>query len=611
MIQPIPHPDPLPEGEGERALRTRGLASAGILIVYLALAVLVFGSVWRSPGTRAIGVGTDPVFFIWYFRWVPFALVHGLNPLLTDYLDFPVGVNLTWNGLSSLPALVLSPVTLTAGGIVAYNLMVTLALALSSWTAFLAIRRYVPSTIGAFFGALLYGFSPAMMARSLGHPQIAMAFIPPLLLLAVDQMVVRQRWHFAWSGLLLGLLGAAQLYSSEELLATEVIVAAAGLALLVTSYRGAIRSHLGYAVRAAGVAAAVFVAIAAPWLIVQFFGPQRIAGGVLQPSGTFVTDLVNFVLPTSQQALAPGPAVYLTERATGNLSEWEGYVGLPLLGLLIFSAIRYRAELMIRLSAVLALLLAILSLGVTLHVAGVVTPIPVAVLVFALRGLRGWVSSKALVWTFLILWTGLAVVPVLRNVLPARLMLFVFLFAGILLAAFLREALGRTDLRRKGLALAIAGLSLLLLVPRLPFPSTELSTPTFFRTSIEAGYVPARSVALVAPYSYGGHADAMLWQAQSGFAFKMPEGYAMIPGPRASPPDSLLGAEMAAVERTGLGTLDQASIDQMRRDLQGWRVQTVIVGPMSHRDDMVRLLMTLLGRDAQSVAGVELWQDVQ
>ena len=618
MIQPREFDSPaegLAEESGSRshawAWVRPSLIAASALTVYLGLAIVVFGSSWRSLATQAVGHDTDPVFSIWFLRWVPFALVHGLNPLVTQYLDYPSGVNLTWNGLFPLPALLLSPATLTAGAAVAYNLMATLAVALSAWTAFLAIRRYVPAAIAALFGGLLYGFSPAMMAQSLGHPQIAIAVIPPLLLIALDRTFVRQRGHPIVNGAILGGLAAAQLYIGEELLAAEAVVAAMGLVLLAASHRDAIRSRMGAGLRAAAAGGVVFIALAAPSLLVQFFGPQRVNGAVLEPITTFVTDLSNFVLPTSLQAFAPAPAVSISERATGNLAEWDGYIGLPLLGLLIFTAIRYRHDLMLRLSAVLGLLLSMLSLGVTLHVAGMVTPIPVAVLALGLRGLRGWFPVKALVWSFLAVWAGLAVVPILHNLLPARLMLFVFLFAGFLLAAFLRDVSGWPNQRRRALGLSVAGLALLLLLPRLPFPSTELSTPPFFSRGIAAIDLPPGSVALIAPYSRGGHTDAMLWQAASGFAFTMPEGYALVPGPRASPPDSLLGAEMAAIEVSGLGPLDPSSLGQMRRDLQDWRVQSIVVGPMPHRADMVRLFVTLLGREPQNVAGVQLWQGVQ
>ena len=39
----------------------------------------------------------------WFLAWTPFALLHGHNPFFTNYIDFPVGVNLAAN--TSVPLL--------------------------------------------------------------------------------------------------------------------------------------------------------------------------------------------------------------------------------------------------------------------------------------------------------------------------------------------------------------------------------------------------------------------------------------------------------------------------------------------------------------------------
>jgi hypothetical protein len=93
-------------------------------------------------------------------------------------------------------------------------------------------------------------------------------------------------------------------------------------------------------------------------------------------------------------------------------------------------------------------------------------------------------------------------------------------------------------------------------------------------------------------------------------AFKMPEGYALIPGPRANPPNSVLGSEMVAIEHGAAPDLNPQSLDRMRADLRAWAVTTVVVGPMPHRVAMVALFTELLGRVPATQGGVELWTGV-
>ena len=79
------------------------------LALYSVLAAVVFLSTWVDPGVRWIGSPKDPQLFIWYLGWIPHQLSHGLNPLYTNYLSYPPGVNLMWNTSMIFPALVLWP----------------------------------------------------------------------------------------------------------------------------------------------------------------------------------------------------------------------------------------------------------------------------------------------------------------------------------------------------------------------------------------------------------------------------------------------------------------------------------------------------------------------
>ena len=325
----------------------------------------------------------------------------------------------------------------------------------------------------------------------------------------------------------------------------------------------------------------------------SFLGPQRVSG-TLQPLNVYASDLLNFVLPTRMQAFAPAPALQVTDQLTGNLSEWNAYLGIPLIVLLIVAVVRaWGRSMVIRLCALAGLSVAILSMGITVHVGGTMSALPVPMLALALPRVRHGVPGRTMLFAITAGWAALALLPVVRNILPNRLMLYVFLFAAIVLAAFVAEVARAAPRLRLPGALAVA-LALIPLAPILPFPVSEMRTPAYF----------------TAGASRGGAADAMLWQAQAGMRFRMPEGYAFVPGPSLSPPPTVLGERMIEIEEGTGAAVDPAQRQAMLADLARWRVETVIVGPMPHQPQMVAFFADLLQRVPVERDGVYLFEGV-
>src|ERR1700693_3651667 len=212
-----------------------------------------------------------------------------------------------------LPATVLAPITQLAGFVLSYNVMMTAGVALSAWTAYLLIRRYVNSQVAAGVGAALYGFSPYMTAHSLGHSQLTLAFLPPILLLLLDELVRVQRRSPYVAGLLLGVNAAAQLLTGEELLAVSAMAGFLLVCLAAALYPDQVRPHLRHAVIGLLSAAVVSVVLVAVPLGFQFFGPQHIAGAAHTPD-VYVNDALSFFVPTRLILLAPASAIALSDK---------------------------------------------------------------------------------------------------------------------------------------------------------------------------------------------------------------------------------------------------------------------------------------------------------
>src|SRR5947207_4583970 len=143
---PLPEPD---DGRRVPSAIRRGLVFAGVGLLYLAIAIGFFATIWFTPGgpsSTALGVGGDPQLAIWFLRWQEFALAHGHNLLFTTYLDAPQGVNLMC--ITSVPFLGvgIAPLTATLGGVFAYNVAETLVLATSALDALVMIRCNVQAT---------------------------------------------------------------------------------------------------------------------------------------------------------------------------------------------------------------------------------------------------------------------------------------------------------------------------------------------------------------------------------------------------------------------------------------------------------------------------------
>jgi hypothetical protein len=593
------------------SLGRRGSAVAA-LATYAVLAVAMFSSTWIHPTNWWVGVSGDAQQFMWFLGWPPFAITHGLNPIFSNYGDYPGGVNLMWNASLLLPGVVLAPLTQLGGFVLAYNFLMTMAVALSAWTAYLLIRRYVSSQIAAGVGGLLYGFSPFMTAQSLAHPYMTVALMPPIILLLLDEIVRVQRRRPLVSGLLLGLAGAAQLFIGEEVLAITAVVALLLLCLAAGLCPDQVASHFKHALLGLACAAVVFAVLAAVPVGFQFFGPQHLLGTV-QPANEYVSDTLSFVVPSKNFLVAPASAVAISGKFTGNMVEDNSYVGVLLALLLAFIVVRYWRRLDVRLAALGAVLIAILSMGVTIHIAGRVSPFPVFTLGLVFPLLQRYLPGRLMLYLTFAGWLALSRLSILGNILPTRMMLYFYLLAGLLIAVWLDDMRAWQPRHRRLGWLALAA-SLVLLVPALPYPSTPETVPAFFAGGA-VSRIPAGSVALVIPFSARGETRAMIWQERAGMRFRMPEGYAFVPGAsprgaRVSPPLSSTQVETILIAVGRGQTLSDQTRLLIMSELKSWHVQTVVIGPMTNEQQEVDLFTSLFGRAPEAVDGVYVWWGV-
>jgi hypothetical protein len=466
------------------------------LLGYTAVSCALFA--WRllpHPGQELIGFAPegkqrDPEIFAWSFAWWPHAIGHWTNPFFTHEIYAPVGVNLTWT--TSVPALALafSPVTWLFGPDVSYNVAALLLPAVAAWTAFILCRYLTGSVWAALVGGYLFGFSSYVLGHEDGgHLNLTGVFLVPLVALAVVRYV---REEIGGAGLTwrLGVTLAVELLISTEVTVTLTVSIVLGV-LLGLALLPAVRARLLRALLAIGAGYLLAGILAAPFLV--YVAKGFVHTGFADPA-FFDGDLLNVVVPTHLTGIGGSALESVSRRFPGNDNERGLYLGLPLLLIVAVYAVRGRRAPEARYLVGGLVLALVLALGTSLHVEGhrlVALP-----------------------------WAAVVHRPVIDNVLPARFSLYLSLAAAVAAALWIGTTRGRL-VRRPVVLPLLAVASLVPAVWQVDFAGRP-ERWSFFTQGLYKLCVPRGETLAVFPFGRWG--DSMLWQAESGFWFRMAEG---------------------------------------------------------------------------------------
>ena len=515
------------ESEATAGLATpdgpKGLVLALCVATYIVLAVAVFwpASPWNNSrlpstpynvfGLNGYGYG-DPAQMTWYLAWAPYALRHGLSFFHTGFLDYPLGVNLANNTSVPLLGLLAAPLTVLLGPIAAFNILLRLAFASSATSMFFVLRNWCRWP-AAFVGGLAYGFGPYMVTQGETHLNLAFVPLPPLIVWCLYELLFVQKRRPVRMGVLLGLLAGAQALISLEILALLALVAAAGFVVLAVGSRGDLGGRFGNLLRAAVPALVSSSSWAAGTSRCLLIVPGHLVGTVAPVNGLQITQLHLFgpIVPTLNEALTLHRfSVASRGYGDGNFSDNSSYIGLPLLILLGYFAVKWRRDVRVVGLAFLALVALVLSFGPRLDINGHQTRIFLPEVV-------------------------LAHLPVFDNSVPARFSLVVWLFAIIAVtigadrlirSLWQRPASERTTTTGRIAAAILLLLAVAFIVPRVPFKTGAAKFPDGTEAALNG--IPPGSVVLTYPLATELDTEAMSWQAEDEMRFRIIGGYATV-----------------------------------------------------------------------------------
>ncbi len=474
----------------------RWVASVSALLIYLLISLAYFWwPIHNHFDTMAINSGiTDYGQNLWYLKWWPYAISHGLNPFITEKMWDAHGYNLTWQ--TSLPGLSLLalPITATAGVIVAYNSWVILSFTLTAWTTFILCHHLTRQVWASLVGGYLFGFSGYMLAQATGHIHLIVLFPLPIIIylaaLRYEGRISRNR-YLALAPLPLLLLF---LISVEEFaLITIFAYLALGLYMLNDANRRRQTLLLAIELSAALVITGLLLT---PYLYYMALGYSK---GEVHPLFAYSGDALGFVIPT-HIFLPFYKYFHAVPLACGNQAECDTYVGLPLALVMIVFAIKRWDKPFDRLLTLLALAGVAFTLGPVVFVAHVVTiPSPMK-FIFEL--------------------------PLIQKSLPARYALFVDLVGALMAALWLSQ-----NIRRQMAKIALGLALTLILIPNAQMGVffTPVNIPPFFSTTMYQRYIKPNDNVLILPLNFD--RTDMLWQQAANYSFNITSGYGGITPP--------------------------------------------------------------------------------
>jgi hypothetical protein len=592
-------------------------AVVGALAAYLLLSAIVWSNVWTTSPSSVTTCGCgDTSLFIWFLEWPAYAISHGLNPLHASAAGYPSGVNLLSNTSELAFGVLLAPITWVFGPIATLNVALTLSPALSAWTMFILIRRWTPRWVAAFAGGLLYGFSPFILSSLAdAHLMLGMAAVPPLIVLCLHELLIRQKWNPLATGAALAVLVALQFFIGTEVLLMVALMTVVGVALTViyVALRApdALRRHARYAITGL-VAGSIFTLILLAYpALYALDGPTHLSGSIWPGNPSI------FMGPPLRDYVIPQPLTASFDGALGPLARVAStqYVGIGLVIVLLVGTFRFRRDRRLWLFGALSLVSIAFTLGATPH--------------------------------RLSLWSPLGRLPLFENILPYRFALTTYLAFAVMLGLIIDHTIGTVERRSgparpspegpgqesslphwaptaSGVVVALVALLPLAayLAPTVPVRTERVVLPSWFRQT--AGHLHGHQVILVLPTSSTGISDsAMTWQAVDGMAFSMIGVAGPTDSPNRIPPRDQLG--MSTINAATIFTppptqlITARNIEATRSMMDHLGVTTVVIvaqqklPPYDRVESVpiaVMLMTAVTGTVPRYVSGAWVWTGV-
>jgi hypothetical protein len=560
---------------------------------FIAVALFITAPVWLNLDHELRDDPQDQAFFEWMLAHGARVLTDGVYPFFSDRMNYPDGVNMMANTSVLAVSLPMTPITLMFGPHVAFNVFLTLALAVTGISWYLVLsRQFVASRLAAWVGALFCTFAPSMISHAGGHPNIVSQFLVPLIIWRTLELRTGRPLR---NGLILAGLLIWQAFINLEILFMTAVGLAIFCAVMAISRRDTHPGERRVFLRGIALAAGVTLAVLAYPLSVQFFGPQSYQG-LPQFVRNFGADLGSFTA-YAQRSVAGNSAT--AGRLAQNASEQNAFFGWGLVILFFGLIVWMRRNVAVVTLGAVALLFAAMSLGPRIYLNGINTGVPG-------------------------IWSVLHSVPVLNSAVPTRWALAIAPVVGIVLALGCQRAsdLVKAQPSARGpVRVAMITAVAMALVPLVPTPletAPMAPVPEFVTSGAWKQYVDDNHTVVSLPLPDSSYPDPLRWSAYTHQDMRIASAYALLPNQNPldptdktalfSPPWRPTSGLMASIKQ---GNPTPEITDTRREmtlaDLRYWKAGVIVLTPQERDIEMLRAMSDLLGFQPTWTGGAWIW----
>jgi hypothetical protein len=454
-----------------RSLPWKGYAYAAV--AYLLIALVLFYPLTLNLRTMTPGSGADSYQNLWDIWWVNYALFNLHTSIYYTYLLFwPIGVNLVYQTMSPLLALVSAPFQ-AVGVVFAYNIVFLLSFVLSGLGMMLLAKYITRNSYAAFFAGIVFTFSSFHIAQAYAHIHfINIMFVPLFMYFLLKS--VREGRRSDVLGMAASFAFSALVGSTEQTLMLALLFVFVVAAYLIF---GKDRKRILSVRFASNLALFVVLSfIIGVWLFLPVAN-ALLHGGTLasvnylndvQHNEMWSSDLLSFFVPSYYNGIFS----WLTKGTYSTVyadmpTERIAYLSFTALFLAIYCVYRQRGRAALWLAG--AVVFGLLSLGPYIEVGGNVTTVPSLYYVYHV----------------------IPYINIIRE--PGRFNLITTMFFAILAALGVELLLERGDADKKGVwhnkLLVVGALSFLFLLESNGMPlNSQLSQLVSMRVSVPQLY---------------------------------------------------------------------------------------------------------------------------